>query len=202
MGKLDDAYIRKRLRHYSIHVATFPSKRTQSSSNMEEREQSRHCQQSSGLIVSSVIPTEGRRSDRTRGSPNYRARAAGFFCFGRMRFSAAGVAAVKLWRSIHSSSKERLKRHRFPSLNAGIKFSDAYLYRLSALIPRYSAACRISITSLACQRADAMARVSALSRSSELCCELTARALATQIPDSTLFSLIKPAINVSRSTRR
>src|SRR5580658_4570971 len=48
----------------------------------------------------------------------------GFFCCGS---NSASAACLSDCRSIHSSSRERLKRHRLPSLNAGTKPSDAYL---------------------------------------------------------------------------
>jgi len=69
-------------------------------------------------------------------------RFAGF-AFAREGFSStafpvtrAGMFPPELCWSIQSFSRERLKRHRFPSLNAGTNPSDAYLYKVSALIPR------------------------------------------------------------------
>jgi len=47
----------------------------------------------------------------------------------------AGMLPPELCWSIQSFSRERLKRHRFPSLNAGTNPSDAYLYNVSALMP-------------------------------------------------------------------
>src|SRR6267378_7090934 len=75
----------------------------------------------------------------------YRARATGFFCLG---ITAIGAGAFTPdFSSIHASSSDFLNRHRFPSLNAGTNPSDAYRYNVSPLMPRYSEACRISITS-------------------------------------------------------
>src|SRR6185437_2034429 len=64
------------------------------------------------------------------------ARLTGFFCLGFTLFSGAICKPLELCSSIQSSSKDRLKRQRLPSLNAGIRLSEAYLYRLSELIPR------------------------------------------------------------------
>jgi len=84
-----------------------------------------------------------------RGQPPkqapYRARATGFFCFG---ITLIGVRTFTPdCSSIHASSSVFLNRHRLPSLNAGTTPSDAYRYNESPLMPRYSDACRISITS-------------------------------------------------------
>src|SRR6516225_3598495 len=81
----------------------------------------------------------------TRFRTSYRARPAGFFCFGVTITGADGF--TPLFSSIQASSSDFLNRHRFPSLNAGMNPSDAYRYSVSPLIPRYSDACRISITS-------------------------------------------------------
>jgi len=68
-----------------------------------------------------------------------------FFCLG---ITAIGVGAFTPdFSSIQASSSDFLNRHRFPSLNAGMNPSDAYRYNVSPLMPRYSDACRISITS-------------------------------------------------------
>ena len=58
------------------------------------------------------------------------------FALGFSSSRAAGMFPPELCWSIQSFSRERLKRHRFPSLNAGTNPSDAYLYSVSALIPR------------------------------------------------------------------
>ena len=84
---------------------------------------------------------------RERLDEDQRTLPTGFFCFGLMFFSRAWDWWRELCRSIQFSSNDRLKRQRLPSLNAGIKFSDEYLYRLSGLMPRYSAAWRMSMTS-------------------------------------------------------
>src|SRR6266511_260579 len=65
--------------------------------------------------------------------------ARGFF------FSATSPPLLLL--SIQRSRSAFLNFQRFPSLKAGILFSDRYLYSVSGLTPRYSDACRMFITS-------------------------------------------------------
>ena len=57
----------------------------------------------------------------------YRAARTGFFCLAGTATGRPGAPATEDCRSIHASINDFLNRHRFPSLNAGINPSEAYL---------------------------------------------------------------------------
>src|SRR5271154_40190 len=88
------------------------------------------------MSVERLAFAERRRGQRLTTIEAYRAARTGFFCLAGTSIGWAGISDADDCWSIHSSIRDFLKRQRLPSLNAGIKPSEAYLYRLSGLMPR------------------------------------------------------------------
>src|SRR5580704_16986183 len=86
---------------------------------------------------SKLLPVQETLETPTRRLAAARVPRTGFFWLERTAFGAgSGSAETPDCRSIHSSSRDFLKRQRLPSLKAGMNASEAYLYSVSGLMPR------------------------------------------------------------------